>query len=104
MEWSELLDKMKLDEIEVTIIKPTRKEESYKKGRITGFKCGIFGGGHYKYKNGQPMAYDSSRRHWIKKPMIHVTYPIFTYGGKEHSDWIPFDNCDFNFKSAGEKI
>lgn len=40
--------------------------------------------------------FDSSRIRWIKKPKVHVTYNIFDFGGKEHSDWVDADNCTFS--------
>lgn len=96
MDWTELLAAMQLDkDIIVTITKPVRNGEPYTHGRLTGFKCGIFGGGHYNYKDGMPQSYDSTRRHFIKPPKVHVTYNIFQFGGKEHSDWIDVANCIF---------
>lgn len=99
MNWNELLTEIRLDEIEVTIINPVRNEPFYKKGRMTGFKSGVIGGGHYRYKNGVAMAFDSSRLRWVKKPKVQVTYSVADYGGKQHSDWIDYDNCEFNFKT-----
>jgi len=82
-------------EIIATIINPIRKGEYYKQGRVTGFKSGLWGGGYSNYKNGVPHAYESTKRDWIKKPKVHITYNIFTFGGKEHSDWVDADNCTF---------
>ena len=85
-------------EIIATLINPIRKEPHYKEGRVTGFKSGLFGGGHYNYKNGTPMSYDSSKRHWIKKPKVHITYNCYTWkrsGAREDSDWVDIDNCKF---------
>ena len=79
----------------VTLINPLRKEKIYKQGKLTGFKSGLYGGGHYKYKNGVPTAFDSRRIRCIKKPKVHVTYNIFEFGGREHSDWVDVDNCKF---------
>jgi hypothetical protein len=83
-------------EIIVTIINPVRKDPIYKKGRLAGFKAGLFGGGHYHYKNGVPMSYASTRRRWIKKPKVLVAYDIFTFGKSSHSDWVDVDNCTFD--------
>lgn len=97
MDYGTLLDVLGFGkrDIIVTIINPVRKEEYYKEGRLVGFKSGIWGSGHSNYKNGFPHSFDSSKQHWIKKPKIHVAYNIFTFGGKDHSDWIDVDNCRF---------
>ena len=102
MDWNKLLEFFNLDNIEVTIINPVRKDEIYKTGKITGFKAGLFGGGHSNYKNGIPHTYNSLNRHWIRKPKVQVTYGIFDYGGSEHSDWIDVDNCTFKFTKTNE--
>jgi hypothetical protein len=82
-------------EVIVTLIKPLRQQEYYTKGRLTGFKSGLWGGGHYNYRNGVPMSFDSQRIRCIKKPKVHVTYDIFDFGGRMHSDWVDIDNCTF---------
>jgi len=104
MNWEELIQKWQLDDIVVTIINPVRKEEWYKTGRLTGFKSGLWGGGHYNYKNGKSHSFDSTRVRCLKKPKVQVTYNVFTYRGKEHSDWIDFDNCEFTIKTQEEII
>jgi hypothetical protein len=86
--------------IRVVVINPIRKEEHYKEGRMTGFKSGLMGGGHYNYKNGIPNSFDSRRIHWLKKPKVHVTYDIFEFHGREHSDWIDLDNCLFKTQNT----
>lgn len=102
MNWDELLESTALGkDVIVTVIKPLRKEEYYKAGRMTGYKSGLYGGGHSNYRNGVPCSYDASKRRWIKKPKVHVTYNVFTYGGKEHSDWISVDNCIFEIRENG---
>ena len=83
-------------EVEATIINPLRHGDEFKKGRVTGFKSGLFGGGHSNYENGVPTSYDSTKRHWIKKPKVHVTYYCFEWGKGEYSDWVTVDNCVFN--------
>ncbi len=96
MNWEELLKVWQLDNIIVTIKNPVRKEKAvgdvYKTGRITGFKTGLWASRINKWQHGGPM-------HCIKKPKVHVTYNIFDWGGKEHSDWIDFDNCEFTLKN-----
>ena len=114
MSWEELLKMWQLDDIIVTIKEPLRKDEVYKKGRLTGFKSGLFGGGHYNFQRDKdlpnsrsvPMSFSSTRKHWIRKPKVHVTYNIFTWGlagGKEHSDWIDIDNCTFEFETTSKE-
>ncbi len=98
MDFDQLLTLWDFENIEVTVINPVRKDEVYKKGRLTGFKSGLYGGGHSRYKNGMPHEYSSLKRRWIKPPKVHVTYSIFDFGGKEHSDWIDVDNCIFEIK------
>lgn len=98
MDYSELSTLWQLDDIEVTVINPIRKQDYYKTGRLTGFKYGIWGGGHSNFKNGIPRSYDSSKRYWKKKPKVQVTYNVFEYGRREHSDWIDVDNCTFEIK------
>ena len=75
MNWTELLTFIGADEKEImaTIISPVRKGDIYQKGRVTGFKSGLYGGGHYKFKKGVPFSFASDRMHWIKKPKVHVT-------------------------------
>ena len=105
MNWNELLTAIGADdkEIIVTVINPVRKgfdidDNVYKKGKLTGFKTGVIGGGHSSWKGGMPQRFDSSKLRFIKKPKVHVTYEIFTYGKREHSDWIDVDNCEFEIK------
>ncbi len=100
MDWSELLTVMQVEQIIVTVINPIRKGDCYKTGELQGFKCGIFGGGHSRFKNGAPHSYDSSKRKWIRKPKVLVAYNIFTYGKSQHSDWIDVDNCTFEIKKG----
>lgn len=98
MDWTELLAATQLEKrIEVTIINPVRKDDSYKKGRMIGYKSGIIGGGHSNFKKGVPCSFDSSKRKWIKRPKVLVEYNCFTFGtrAKMHSDWIDIDNCTF---------
>jgi len=80
----------------VTLINPLRKDEYYKQGKLTGFKSGIWGGGGSKYKNGMARSYDSTKRRWIKKPKVHVTYNIYVWGKGHISDWVDVDNCKFS--------
>lgn len=115
MTWDELLKETAFGkEIQVTLIKPLRKplhegDTSFTQGTLTGFKFGLWGGGHgdwEKYSNeGRtdgapkvPMSFDSTKMHWIKKPKIQVTYNIFKFHGKEYSDWVEVDNCLFEIK------
>lgn len=103
MTWSELLESTVFGkEIIVTIINPVRKEEYYKSGTLHGYKAGILGGGHHRYKNGVPMRFESARIHWIKKPKVLVTYNVYNIypGGKQHSEWIDVDNCTFEIKET----
>lgn len=84
----------------VNINKPVRNGEYYQQGILSGFKCGIWGGGHSRFKNGVAMSYDSSKKHWIKKPKVHVTYNLYYWSngngkGGQQSDWIDVDNCTF---------
>lgn len=97
MNFSELLVALNLgnSDIIVTVVKPVRKDSIYKTGKVTGYKSGLWGGGHKSWKNGFFQSYCSLDQHWIKKPKVHVTYNIFEWGGKEHSDWIDVDNCTF---------
>ncbi len=98
--WDELLVCMIGDRtIIVTVINQLRKEEYYKTGRLTGFKCGIFGGGQKYKKRGRGFSYNSGDRHWVKKPKVHVTYGVLDYmKGREDSDWIDVDNCTFSIQ------
>ena len=93
--------------IEAVLIKPVRNGDMYLKGTVIGFKSGVWGGGYSKYVRDKdaderkfpsmPTSYRSDRRHWIKKPKVHVEYDVFTYGkGGLHSDWVVIDNCTFN--------
>ena len=95
MTGNETLDYMRLDSIEVTLIKPLRKGDCYEKGTIIGFKAGLIGGGH-KFKKGGWYSYDSTKRKVLKKPMVRIAYNAFTYGGSQHCDWVHVDNCEFN--------
>lgn len=112
LDWDELLKVSMLDDVEVEIINPIRKdpfrgdkESVYKRGRLTGFKCGLFGGGNSDYRKPKdegfsiPHSFDSRKMHYLKKPKVHVTYNIFDYGKKEHSDWVDVDNCIFRVKA-----
>ena len=97
MTWDVLLDQVGLGhrDVIVTIVKPVRNGEYYKKGRLTGFKSGIWGGGHSRFKDGFSHSFDSSKQHWIKKPKVHVTYDIFNWGKRCYNDWVDVDNCTF---------
>ncbi len=95
MTWDELLKQFPIEEIRVKIKKPLRRGEEYREGRLTGFKSGIIGGGHSKYKGGIPQSYDSTKRRFIRNPKVHVTYDVFEYHKTEISDWIDADNCEF---------
>lgn len=102
MNWGEFLSTPVIfgNKIEVTILSPVRKplfkdDSVFTHGKLTGFKCGRWGGGHFDFKHGRFTSYDSSKTHWIRKPKVHVTYNAFEWGKKEYSDWIDVDNCDF---------
>jgi hypothetical protein len=97
MNWNEVLKFLNIEnrELVATIIEPVRKDPIYKKGKVMGFKPGIYGGGHYNYKEGVPMSFDSGRMRQIKKPKVLIEYNVFTYGGSSHCDWINVDNCEF---------
>lgn len=95
--WDRLIKLIGLERIVVIIKKPVREGAFYTQGELTGFKSGIFGGGHYNYKHGEPHSFDSRRLRFIKPPKVHVTYNIGDYGGRQHSDWIDVENCLFSF-------
>jgi hypothetical protein len=109
MTWNELLVEMQLNnDIEVTLIKPLRKpmfegDTCFTHGNLTGFKCGLWGGGHSNWKNGVSHSFNGLNRHWIKKPKVHITYNAFQYQGKEYSDWVDVDNCTFKIKDHDSK-
>lgn len=63
-----------------------RKGDIYLSGKVLGFIPGLYGGGHYNYRNGIPMTFDSRRMHWLKEPKVMVFYNCFEYGKKQHSD------------------
>jgi hypothetical protein len=109
MNWTELLTAIGFanKQIIATIIKPVRKDDIYKSGRVIGFKPGVFGGGHsdyYKDKqqgdgaSSYPHSFNSLDMHWIKKPKVMVEYGIFIFGKHSHFDWIDVDNCTFEIK------
>jgi hypothetical protein len=100
MEWSELLISLNLVDRDIiaTIIKPIRNDEWAKSGTVTGFKSGLYGGGHSRWKGGMPHSFSSLRMRFIKKPRVHITYNCFEWGKKEYSDWVDVDNCTFSFK------
>ncbi len=98
MNWDELLIRWDFKNIVVIVINPVREGEIYKKGKITGFKAGLIGGG-WKFKKGIRCSYDSSKQKFLKRPKVHVTYNIFDYFGKEHSDWIDVNNVEFLFEN-----
>lgn len=106
MDWSELLRLWNFENIVVTIKNPVRKDDWAKKGRLAGFKAGLYGGGHRNWQkidkqDGSPKipySYDSSKRHWIKRPKVLVVYNCFVWGGSEYNDWVDVDNCEFTFK------
>jgi len=102
MNWTEFLKTPVVfgNDIKVTILNPVRKDDWAKEGMLTGFKCGIWGGGHWNFKNGMAKSFSSSRMHWKKKPKVHVTYNAFEYGKSFYSDWVDVDNCDFNIDAA----
>lgn len=99
-------------DIIATIIKPVRKDDCYKQGRVIGFKPGLYGGGFSDYrkdkqqKDGRgaamPHSFNSFNMHWIKKPRVLIEYPCFTFGKSTHWDWIDVDNCTFEFKEYTE--
>jgi hypothetical protein len=93
MNWNEFIDFSGMDKVQVEIINPIRKGDSYKKGEFLGFKPGKMGGGHKCHKNG--FSFDGSKVRWIKKPLVCVGYSVFTFGGGNHYDWIAVDNCRF---------
>lgn len=98
MDWSELLIAMNIGDADIiaTLITPLRKDgDSYKSGKVVGFKPGVYGGGHSRYKNGVPMSFDSTKMCWKKKPKVFVAYNCFTYGKSQHTDWVDVDNCTF---------
>lgn len=94
----DLVDLWKLKTIKVKVIKPIRTGDHYKHGSIIGFKCGIWGGGHFDYEKGSPMRFDSRRIHQLKEPKIHVQYNVYDFGGKVHSDWIPMSYLEISYE------
>jgi hypothetical protein len=110
MNYTELLQAIGLDKKEIiaTIIKPVRNEEVYKTGTVIGFKPGLFGGGHSNWKKdsqqkdgrgmAQPHSFSSFDMHWIKKPKVLIVYNAFTFGKRQHWDWIEVDNCTFEIR------
>lgn len=104
MNWTEFLIATQLQKrIKVTLIKPLRNPHyegdiCFTFGYLTGFKSGLFGGGFSQWKNGMPMSYNSTKRHWIRRPKVHITYTAFEYHGKEYSDWIDVSNCIFEIE------
>jgi hypothetical protein len=97
MDFKELYEYFNLDKINVrvTLIKPIRNGEEFKTGRITGYKAGLYGGGWYNYKDGVPQSFNSTRIHCKKKERIQITYGVWQFHGKELSDWVDIDNCEF---------
>lgn len=99
MDYTQLLTELNLSErsIEVKIINPIRKGDSYKSGKVVGFKAGIVGGG-WKFKNGEQKSFDSSKFRWLRKPKVFIIYPIFNLIPKAKwiADWIDVDNCEFS--------
>lgn len=98
MNWMELLNATNFDKVRVTILSPVRRGESYTQGTVQGFKAGVIGGGHkFMKKDGEfeSHSFDSSNLKWLKKPRVFVVYDVFTFGGKQHCDWIEVDNCEF---------
>ncbi len=105
LNWIELLKELGLyeNEIKVTLIKRVRHDDSFQEGRVTGFKSGLRGGGHHDYHHGVPHSFSSDRIRQLKPPMIQITYNCFSFTkGKQYSDWVPVDNCIFEFTK--EKI
>jgi hypothetical protein len=106
MNWTELLTAIGFSnkQIIATIIKPIRKDDVYKSGKVIGFKPGVFGGGHSDWKKDNeggvsvPHSFSSLDMYWKKKPKVMVTYDIFTWGKATHFDWIDVDNCTFEIK------
>ena len=78
MNWSALLDRLRIDDIEVTV-----KGET---GSFTGFKSGEF-------------TMSGGKMRMTKKPRVYVTYPGFS-DSKQQTAWVPYDKCEFNFKSV----
>jgi len=99
MTWDELHGMLNISNIRIELIKPLRNDSHHTVGSFAGFKSGLFGGGHSKFKNGIAHSYDSRKRHYIKRPMICIAYDIFDYGGKQHSDWVDIDNCIFTIET-----
>ncbi len=99
--WFELLQKLNLidREIKITLIKPVRTKDNsddiFKTGKLIGFKPGLMGRGHYNYKNGTPMSFNSGRIHQLKPAMVQIEYSVFDFGKKLYTDWVPIDNCTF---------
>jgi len=82
MDWNTLVETTNLKDVVVTLIKPIRHGEYYLEGRLTGFKSGILN------RDGN----------CIKKPKVHISYDIYTYGKGPHCDWVAVDNCTFEIK------
>jgi len=102
MNFNELLTLLNIDDLEIIVklIKPVRKDDSYKEGRLTGFKSGIITiRKRIKFRDGELKRYSiGGSPYWKKKPKVQVTYNCFTWGKNEHSDWVDIDNCDFTIK------
>ena len=77
MNWSELIDRLRIDDVEVTV-----KGE---KGNFTGFKSGEF-------------TMSGGKMRMTKKPRVYVTFGYEMIAGKSKTAWVPYDMCEFNFK------
>ena len=105
MDLSEIISELGLSDIliKVTLKVPKRIGDEYKAGRLAGSQPGYWGGCHYDYQKDfqcpeapkRPMSFDSRRIHQLKQTRVLVVYNCFTWGGREHSDWVPIENCDF---------
>lgn len=116
MNYTKLQQLLGLDKKEIiaTLIKPVRIEEIYKKGKVIGFKPGVYGGGHSNWKkdkqqkDGRGMSHAHSfstfDMHWLKKPKVLIIYDIFTFGKSQHWDWVEVDNCTFEIEEEMKNI
>ena len=110
MNLSELLVQLKIMDKKIIahLVIPVRKEEEYKSGEVIGFKPGIYGGGHSEYKKERegitrPHSFNGLNMYWLKKPKVMISYSCFTYGKRQHFDWVDIDNCNFEIIDISKK-
>ena len=104
MNWNELSAQLQLGEVIVTILNPVRTGndcESYKSGKMMGFKPGTVGDGYRHIKrDGEIVGGHSKQQRWLKKPKVMVVYNTFEIypHRRVYFDWIDIDNCTFEIK------